>query len=64
MVPECPIKRVHGERRRRGDVQAIAEDTGGLVTRFGADVDHHNRHFLAPRALKSAAIMINLIGFN
>jgi len=32
--------------------------------RLGANVDNHDRHFLAPRALKSAAIMINLIGFN
>jgi len=42
----------------------VAEDTGRLVTRFRANVDHHNGQFLAPWALKGAAIMIRYIGFN
>jgi len=52
--------------RRPGQaiVQAVAEDTGRLVTRFGTDIDHHDRHFLAPRALEGAAIMIDYVRFN
>jgi hypothetical protein len=31
---------------------------------FDTDIDHHNGQFLAPWALKGAAIMIGYIGFN